>query len=148
VRLFPAWARCLGADDALLADPRFATEAARIEHLDEVVEAVDSLTSRFPDAASVEAVLDPSMLAGPVRSVADLAESDWADHRGLTVEVAPGLPVPAAPWRSDGSIVGVEGGVAAMGADNRSVLAEIGGYGAGEIDALIAAGTLGPSTMA
>ncbi len=141
VRLFPAWARCLGGE-ALLTDPRFATEEARAEHLDELVDAIDSLTSRFPDAASVEAVLDPFMLAGPVRSVADLAMSDWAEHRGLTVEVAPGLPVPSAPWQSDGSSVGVAGGVAPMGADNYDVLTAICGYPPSEVEALIAGGAL------
>ena len=77
------------------------------------------------------------MLAGPVRSLADLAQSDWAQQRGLIAEVAPGLPVPAAPWQSDGADVGVTGTVAAMGAHNRDVLTEIGGYGAAEIDALV-----------
>jgi crotonobetainyl-CoA:carnitine CoA-transferase CaiB-like acyl-CoA transferase len=143
VRLFPAWVRCLGGDPALLDDPRFVTEESRAEHLDEVVAAIDSMTSGYPNAASIEAVLDPSMLAGPVRSVADLAESDWARHRGLTVEVAPGLPVPAAPWQSDGSSVGVGGEVASLGAHNREVLTEI-GYGPSEIDALVAAGVLIP----
>jgi CoA:oxalate CoA-transferase len=82
------------------------------------------------------------MLAGPVRALADLAQSDWAQHRGLIAEVAPGLPIPAAPWQSDGADVGVTGPVAAMGADNRAVLTEIGGYGAAEIDALIEIGVL------
>jgi CoA:oxalate CoA-transferase len=143
IRMFPAWVRCLGGDPSLLDDPRFVDEEARAEHLDEVVEAIDALTSGFPNAASIEAVLDPSMLAGPVRSVADLAESDWARYRGLTVEVAPGLPVPAAPWLSDGSDVGVGGDVASMGAHNREVLSEI-GYRQSEIDALVAAGLLIP----
>jgi crotonobetainyl-CoA:carnitine CoA-transferase CaiB-like acyl-CoA transferase len=142
VRLFPAWVRCLGGSEALLADPRFATEAARAAHVDEVVSALDSLTSRFPDAASVEAVLDPGMLAGPVRSVADLASSDWAVHRGLTTEVAPGLMVPTAPWQGDGSSVGVAGPVASMGADSREVLSSIGGYTPAQIDALIAGGAV------
>jgi CoA:oxalate CoA-transferase len=142
VRMFPAWVRCLGGSEDLLTDPRFATESARESHLSDVVSALDSLTSRFPDAASVEAVLDPAMLAGPVRSVADLASSDWARHRGLTTEVAPGLPVPTAPWQGDGSSVGVAGPVVAMGADNRSVLSAIAGYTTAEIDALIAGGAL------
>ena len=142
VRLFPAWVRCLGGDQGLLTDPRFATEEARAEHVDEVVDALDSLVSRFPNAESVEARLDPSMLAGPVRALADLAQSDWAQQRGLIAEVAPGLPVPAAPWQSDGADVGVTGTVAAMGAHNRAVLTEIGGYSAAEIDALVETGVL------
>jgi crotonobetainyl-CoA:carnitine CoA-transferase CaiB-like acyl-CoA transferase len=100
VDLFPMWAGCLGADQGLLADPRFADREARARHVAEMVSAVEALTRRFADFPALEAVLGPWVLAAPVRSVADLAGTKWATHRGLTAEVAPGLPVPAAAWRA------------------------------------------------
>ena len=141
VDLFPAWVGCLGGSEDLLADPRFADREARARHLAEVVSAVEALTSGFADFAALQAVLGPWMLAAPVRSVAELSRTPWASHRGLTAEVVPGLPVPAAAWRASASSIGVRPQVSGPGADNRSVLAGI-GYGPGDIDALLQAGAL------
>src|SRR4051812_10154484 len=126
VNLFPMWAEAFGAPDDVRNDPRFATPEARAKHLPEVIDAVDALTSRFPDFAALEAVLGPSLLAGHVQSVAELAASEWATHRGLLADVAPGLPVPAAPWQASGSRIGAVPLVSGLGADNLSVLTELG----------------------
>jgi len=87
-------------------------------------------------------VFAPPMLVAKVRSVKDLAETDWARHRGLTTEVAPGLSVPSAPWRVAGSRVGVAGPVSALGEHNREVLADVAGFTAAEIDHFTATGVL------
>src|SRR5262249_26261217 len=92
--LFPTWVDCLGGDRDLLTARRFADGEARAAHSAEVVSAVEALTRRFADFAALAAVLGPWMLAAPVRSVAELAGTQWAAYRGLTAEVAPGLPVP------------------------------------------------------
>jgi crotonobetainyl-CoA:carnitine CoA-transferase CaiB-like acyl-CoA transferase len=142
VRLFPAWVRALGGDDALLTDPRFATEDARRANEHAVVDVVAGLAARFPDFAALERALDgQTMLVAEVRSVADLAGTAWAERRGLTEEVLPGLPIPAAPWRSDGARVGVAGPPAAPGRHNREILAEL-GYTPEQIAQLEAAGAL------
>jgi crotonobetainyl-CoA:carnitine CoA-transferase CaiB-like acyl-CoA transferase len=139
--LFPVWVDCLGGDRALRTDPRFADREARTAHVAEMLAAVEALTRSYPDFAALEAVLGPWVLAAPVQSVAELAGTPWAAHRGLTAEVAPGLPVPAAPWQASGSRVGVQPRVPALGADNRPVLAAA-GYGPDEIDALGKSGAL------
>ena len=127
VRLFPLWVRSLGGDPAVLDEPRFATAEARAQHTAEMVEVMDSLTRRHADFAALETALgDPWFLAAQLRSVGELAETEWAAHRGLTVEVRPGLPVPAAPWRSDGATIGAAPAVADRGADNHDVLVELG----------------------
>jgi crotonobetainyl-CoA:carnitine CoA-transferase CaiB-like acyl-CoA transferase len=141
VDLFPVWAGCLGGDQALLTDPRFADRETRSAHIAETVSAIEALTQRFADFPALEAVLGPWMLAAPVRSVAELAGTRWAAHRGLTAEVARGLPVPAAAWQASASRVGVRSAISALGADNRSVLAGA-GYRTGDIDALHASGAL------
>jgi crotonobetainyl-CoA:carnitine CoA-transferase CaiB-like acyl-CoA transferase len=107
-----------------------------------MIEVMDGLTSRFATFEALEASIDdPSMLAAHVRSSADLAQTPWAIDRGLTSEVAPGLRIPAAPWQSDGATIGSPQAVAALGADNREVLAEI-GFTDHDVDALVAAGAL------
>ena len=142
VRLFPAWVRFLGGDESLLADPRFATEDARRDNEADVVAAVAALARRFPDFASLERAVDGApMLVAEVRSVVDLAATPWAAHRALTTEVLPGLPVPAAPWRSDGATIGVAGPAVALGADNHAVLRDL-GYTPEQIAALVEDGAL------
>jgi CoA:oxalate CoA-transferase len=142
VRLFPAWVRHLGGDEALLADPRFATEAARREHEAEVVTVVAELAATIPDFAALErAVEGATMLVAEVRSVGDLAATPWAAERGLLAEAGPGLPVPAAPWRASGADVGVRGPAVGRGHHNHEVLAEL-GYSDAEIAALTDAGAL------
>ena len=139
VDLFPVWVGSLGGDQALLTDPRFADRAARAGHVAEMVTAIDALTRRFADFAALAAVLGPWM--APVRSVAELAATEWAACRGLTAEVAPGLPVPAAAWRASGSHVGVRPAISALGGDNHAVLTGA-GYGTDDIEALHRSGAL------
>jgi CoA:oxalate CoA-transferase len=141
VDLFPVWLGALGGDQGLLVDPRFADRPARAAHVAAMVAEVEALTKRFADFAALEAVLGPWILAAPVRSVAELASTQWAACRGLTAEVAPGLPVPAAAWQASASNIGVRQEISALGADNRAVLARA-GYSAGDIDALHTSGAL------
>jgi CoA:oxalate CoA-transferase len=142
VTLFPRWIQGLGGDDALLEDPRFATLEARGAHVAEMIEIMDELTSRFETFEALEAALgDPWLLAAHVRSTQALTDTPWAAHRGLTTQVAPGLPIPAAPWRSDASSIGNPTAVAALGADNHAVLAAA-GYRDDDIRALTEAGAL------
>jgi crotonobetainyl-CoA:carnitine CoA-transferase CaiB-like acyl-CoA transferase len=142
VNLFPLWVERLGGSADLIADPRFTTLEARAMHVDQMVEILDGLTAKFPDFAALDAALDdPRLLASHVRSVADLADTEWAVARRLTVEVAPGLPVPAAPWQTSGASIGNPHSIAALGGDNRTVLSEL-GYSDDDIDALREAGVL------
>jgi crotonobetainyl-CoA:carnitine CoA-transferase CaiB-like acyl-CoA transferase len=142
VRLFPLWVRSLGGDAALLDDPRFATPEARASNVAAMVEVMDTFTVRCADFEALETALgDPWMLAAQLRSVGELAGTEWALQRGLTAEVRPGLPVPAAPWASDGAEIGTAPWVADRGAHNVEVLAEL-GLDATQIDTLTAAGVL------
>ena len=142
VNLFQLWVRSLGGDDALLTDTRFVTPAARAAHVSEMNQVMDGLTGRFPDFAALETAMDdPWMLMAQVRSTAEFATTDWATERGLTSEVAPGIPVPAAPWQSSETTIGYPTSVSALGADNRAVLLEA-GYSDDEVDELARAGVL------
>ncbi len=137
------WAATLGGDDAvarLRLRSRLATRDARAADVPAVVAFLDELTSRYQGIDALESAA-PDLLVAQVRSVAELAETEWAEQRGLFAEVRPGLRVPAAPWRSSGAEIGVGPLVSGLGADNRAALADW-GVADGEIDALYASGAL------
>jgi crotonobetainyl-CoA:carnitine CoA-transferase CaiB-like acyl-CoA transferase len=138
---FEHWMRQLGGEPDVLADPRFATPEARARHLPELLDAIDVMTSRFDTFEDLEAAAGPLMMAGHVRSLVELAGTEWARERGLFTEVIAGLPVPAAPWRSSDASVGARAIVSALGADSRAVLAEC-GFGPGEVEKLVACGAV------
>jgi crotonobetainyl-CoA:carnitine CoA-transferase CaiB-like acyl-CoA transferase len=143
------WADALGGEEALTRlrdDPRLVTREARARNLEAVIDFLDGLTSRFDDASQLEAAVGgPTVLVAPIRSLPDLAATEWAETRDLFTEVHPGLPVPTAPWRSDNARVGARPLLSALGADNREVLLDW-GFEADEIDRLEADGALSGTT--
>ncbi len=96
------------------------------------------------------------LAVGAIRSVADLANSDWASERGAIVEVddrgGGTFRLPNAPWRfSDAEDVGVHGAVRYRGEDNADVLRELLGSTDAEIARWEADGVLShhlPATKA
>jgi len=146
-----------GTQVALVGDPTrfFATFAAAIsdEEVDEPVaephdqEAklvlIRELCARVPDFETLETRLAATRnMAGRVRSVAELADTEWAAHRGLFTEIEPGTRVATAPFRSRHSDIGVRGRAPARGEHTRAVLAEYLGLSAAELDALAASGAI------
>ena len=75
-----------------------------------------------------------------MRSITELAETDWAAHRGLLAETSSGFAVPARP--ALGSGIGTDGHVAARGADNRDVVGRLLGYDDRQLDQLESGGVL------
>ena len=85
--------------------------------------------------------------AAEVRTVPELAETEWAKERGAFVEIAAGeagvpMTVPQSPWRFAGAEAGAQPGavVGDRGQHNREVLAELAGLDDAAIDALEAEG--------
>lgn len=145
-QIFPVLARCLEMDEAL-ADPRFATPEALADPVEEAVAALAARLAVLPDQAALEQRLQGhAMMLAEVRSVAELADSDWARQRVLTSESLPGLPVPRPPWRSDTTEIGARDGVVRRGEHNREVAAEWLGLDAAACERLEAAGVLGRSS--
>jgi CoA:oxalate CoA-transferase len=123
-RLFGPWMRALGYE-ALAADPRFSTPEAIGDHSEEAFFALAAAVGRVPDFAMLESIMESTpLLVAEVRSIASLADTGWARSRSLVVEVAPGVEVPRAPWRSDEAAIGATGPVASQGAHNHEVLVE------------------------
>lgn len=142
---FPVYVRLLG-QPALAEDPRFATVAARRVHRDELLAAVQAWVSGFDTFDEVEAALGAGRLpVGIVRTVSEVADSDWAEHRGAVAEVADRsggtMRIPAPPWRFSDAAVRVAGDPAYRGEHNRDVLREL-GLDDATIDRLEAEGVL------
>jgi CoA:oxalate CoA-transferase len=141
-RLFASWVGALGRAD-LATDPRFITQKALADHHDEVMGVLTELTARVPDYPTLQAMMESGpLLIAQVRSLADLADTPWAEFRSLVSEVAPHVRVPAAPWQSSGATIGVTGPPAQQGEHNAEVISEWTDLTTAEIDALSSDGTL------
>lgn len=142
---FPTYVALMDRQD-LADDPRFATVGARRRHRQELLDEVQAWLARFETFEEVEAALGAVRFpVGEVRTVAELATSEWAAHRGAFVEVSDRgdgvIRIPGPPWRFSGASASVAGDPAYRGEDNRAVLAEV-GYDEAEIDRLEADGVL------
>jgi CoA:oxalate CoA-transferase len=132
----------------LAEDPRLSTPAGRQEHLSVINDAVRTFAASMPDVDALEAAFGRNALAvGAIRSVADLANSEWAAARGAIVSVddrgGGTFRIPNAPWRfSDAPDVGVHGAVKYRGEDNAEVLRELLGSTDDEIARWEASGVL------
>jgi crotonobetainyl-CoA:carnitine CoA-transferase CaiB-like acyl-CoA transferase len=122
------WARlCKVLDrEAWLSDPRFASNAARMQHsalLDDEVRAVTRTLQRLDLATALGASGVP---CGPVNSVAEAFEHPQVRHRGLRAEVDHPvhgtLPVVRSPFRFSASPVRHRA-PPQLGADTDAVLA-------------------------
>ena len=142
-QLFPLLASQLPIPGAL-EDPRFATPEARAANHDALVATLDDALAAVPDHPSLVKLLEGTpLVAVPVRSTRELAESEWAHDRGALSEPEPGLFVPTAPWRSREHEIGAAGDrVPRRGEHNREVLTEWLGKDAASCQRLEASGVL------
>ncbi len=130
-------------DDPRFADVAIADGALRRAARDLARRRAARSPTRRRSRSSSPTTASPS---GVLRSARELAESEWAAARGAIVEVSDRgggtIRVPNAPWRFDGSDVGVRGEPKYRGEDNRAVLAELLGYDDATIDGLEADGII------
>ena len=133
---YPIFRVADGTDVAFMGDPtgRLVEIAAAIS--DDVVEPDEvrakrrgasspSSWQRVPDFPTLEARFDLfGFLVSEVRTVQQLADTPWADERGVFVEVEPGARVAGAPFHSDRTTVGVRGPAPRFAQHTRAVLAE------------------------
>ena len=143
---FDRFAEVMG-EPALMHDPRFTSVAARLEHLDELVGLITVWALGQPDADTIERALETHGLAmGVLRSVRDIADSDWARERRAIVSVSDRsggtVRVPNSPWTFSDATTGVAGEPKYRGEDNAAVLREVLGFDDAAIEALGASGVL------
>ena len=132
---------------ALLTDSRFGSVRSRMEHLDELLDLLRRWALTQPDAATIEAILEHHELAmGAMRSVHDIAATDWAEQSSAIVAVSDRnggeVRVPNSPWTFSAAATGVRGEPKYRGEDNAAVLREVLGLDDDAIAALADAGVL------
>lgn len=131
----------------LATDPRFLTVESRLAHFEDLRTEMITWASGVPDAQTFEDRCAAQGLAmGVVRSVRELASTEWATARGAITSVPDRIGgfirVPNSPWHFRDATVGVHGEPRYRGEDNRSVLREIVGLDEQEIDDLERSGVL------
>jgi crotonobetainyl-CoA:carnitine CoA-transferase CaiB-like acyl-CoA transferase len=131
----------------LLDHPHFATVSSRLEHFDELRTELLEWAKSMPDAHAFEERCAKFGLAvGVVRTVRELAESDWAAARGAVAAIPDRLGgylrMPNAPWHFRNATVGTHGEPRYRGEDNRTVLKTLLGFSDAEIDDLEARNVL------
>ena len=108
-------------------DPRFLDVASRLRHLEEFAEILQQWASTVANAEEIERIFAEHHLAtGRLRSVADIANTDWARHRGVIAEVSDRaggtVRIPQSPWKFSDADVRIRGVPKYRGEDNTDVL--------------------------
>jgi crotonobetainyl-CoA:carnitine CoA-transferase CaiB-like acyl-CoA transferase len=131
----------------LLSDPRFSTIESRLNHFDELMEAIVSWAVTVSDADEIEARFARHGLAtGRLRSVGEIADTEWARDRGAITEVSDrkdgAIRVPNSPWHFSSSDTSVTGVAKYRGEDNREVCTTVLGMSDADITHLESIGVL------
>ena len=137
----------------LLSDPRFSDVATRLEHFDELMDIMRAWAKTVPTSDEIENRLSQYQLAtGRLRSVGELADTQWAHEREAVVEVSDRgdstVRIPNSPWHFSGSDTTTQGDAKYRGEDNHAIFSEITGLSSEEIAQLENDGVLlsrGPS---
>ncbi|MFZ9910782.1 MAG: CaiB/BaiF CoA transferase family protein [Ilumatobacteraceae bacterium] len=111
----------------LEADPRFVDVASRLRHLDELEEILQAWATTVANADEIERIFAEHHLAtGRLRSVADVAKTDWARQRGVIAEVSDRaggvVRIPQSPWKFSDADVRIRGVPKYRGEDNAEIL--------------------------
>ncbi|MEZ5261913.1 MAG: CoA transferase [Acidimicrobiales bacterium] len=103
--------------------------------------------AQFDTAAELEAAIGVStVLAAEVRTVPELAATEWAAERGAFVDIDLGqghpVTIPQAPWRFSDADSGVQPFAGFRGEHNREVLTELAGVDEAELARLAEEGVI------
>ena len=133
--------------DDLTSDSRFTDVQLRMRNFAQLVEIFREWALTVPDARTLEQRCDSLSLAmGVLRSVRDLADSEWATARGAIVAVddrgGGSVRIPNAPWHFTNGVVGTRGVPRYRGEDNREVLRSLLGLDDTTLDRLEKSGVL------
>ncbi|MEY2609669.1 MAG: hypothetical protein RLZZ128_318 [Actinomycetota bacterium] len=131
----------------LLDDERFRDPRERLAHLGALQDEMRDWARGVPNADEFERrCAEHGFAMGVMRSVRELADSEWAAARGAIVDVddrrGGTIRVPNAPWHFSNGRVGTGGQPRFRGEDNRNVLRELLGFDDTTIDDLESRGVL------
>ena len=136
--IFKRLMRAAGRDD-LADDPRLADNAGRVAHQPEVDDAIAEWTRTLDSDRVLEILDDAGVPAGPIYSVADMADDPQYNARGLfeTVEVSgEPLKIPALVPKLDGTPGATLWPGPELGAHNREIYIDTLGLDEKELRAL------------
>ena len=114
----------------LLNDERFVDVPARLAHLPDFHAILRAWAATITDAETIETIFAEHNLAtGRLRSVADVARTDWAKQRGVITEVSDRgggtIRIPQSPWKFSDADVRIRGIPKYRGEDNTAVLRDL-----------------------
>ncbi|MNX41556.1 Succinyl-CoA:(R)-benzylsuccinate CoA-transferase subunit BbsF [compost metagenome] len=124
---FRALAKALGVE-AMGADPRFTTNALRVQHRAELSPTLSALTAGFTMKGLMAALEAAGVPCGPVNTIDQVFEEPQAIHRGLIVEqsrddLATPIRTVASPIRLSKTPVRYDAPPPKLGQDTEAVLA-------------------------
>ena len=135
----------MGRQD-LDGEDRFATQALRAQHEDEIDAIVENWLKDLPKAEATQILKDNRIPAAPVRDLVEVTADRHMRERGMLHDVdhpeMGHIVLPTSPLRFGGSPEPELRPEPGIGEHNADVLAEWLGYDAGRIAALTAAGVL------
>jgi crotonobetainyl-CoA:carnitine CoA-transferase CaiB-like acyl-CoA transferase len=134
--------------EGLVDDPRFRSNADRVENRAAFIALVEAATQRFERAALLAALEKAAVPAGPINSVADVFADPQVAARALRIDLpasgAAGGTVPSVrtPILLDGMAMAAATAAPRLGEHTDAVLSEL-GMTADEIAALYGADVIG-----
>ncbi len=142
---FDRFCRAGGRPD-LAEDPRYATNAGRVEHRDELVAGIADMMLQRTRAAWLAGLEAVGVPCGPINDLAQIFDDPQTRHRGARIELphaeAGAVPGVANPIRYVGHPHDYPGGAPVLGQHTDEVLAGVLGLDANEIASLRAAGAI------
>ena len=144
-RTFPSWLRAMRRAD-LMDNPCFSTAAARRLNFGALHAIIQSWILTFPDIATLDAQFDEAKLAmGEIRSIKELAKSEWSDYWGAVQRVPDRsggeYQLPGRPWRFSKDQLSPIGAPSFQGEHNLEVFREL-GFSDSELQRLSETGAL------
>jgi crotonobetainyl-CoA:carnitine CoA-transferase CaiB-like acyl-CoA transferase len=137
---FRALCRALGAPE-MAQDPRFASNALRVEHRDELAGRISAITRTRPAQHWVDALEAAGVPCGPINTIDQVFDEPQALARELVVvqrreDIADPVRTVASPMRFSETPVAYRSPPPALGSDTEAVLSGVLGLSPGEIAAL------------
>lgn len=125
----------------LLEDSRFKTVETRLANFKQLMEIIKLWASTVPTVDELETRLAKHKLAmGRLRSVSEVAQTDWAKERNAFVEISDRgtgkVQLPNSPWIFSGSDTSTRGVAKYRGEDNAEVFSELLGLSESQIEDL------------
>ncbi len=143
---WPNFAKAIGRAD-LITNPKFETNAKRLENLDELVAIIETWLQSFPDNEEALKVLSECRIPrAPILDIGGVLNHPQTRARGMVTEIEHPLlgkmPIVNTPFVLSETPRRIQGPVPLLGQHNAEVLTRHLGYSAADVTRLTQAGVL------